>query len=354
MGEDRLSSIVGCLLGMAIGDALGLPVEGLSRRRQHRIYPHALDRYHFLLGKGMVSDDTEHACMVAQSLIVSGGDEKQFSHLLGWRLRWWLLGFPAGVGLATLRSIVKLWLGFPSSRSGVFSAGNGAAMRSAILGVCYGDDAEKLRALVRISTRITHTDPKAEYGALAVAIAAHTARTEAIVTPQVYRKNLAAVLDPEAIEFWRLIDRVIDSTNDGSIESLAADLGCSGGVSGYVYRTVPMVLRVWFEYPDRYREAITQIIRLGGDTDTTAAILGAIVGARVGKSGIPQRWQDDLWEWPRSIAWMERLGERLAQSIDTGRSQPALSLPILGVLARNLVFAIVVILHGFRRLLPPY
>ena len=354
MGEDRTQAIVGCLLGTAIGDALGLPVEGLSRRRQHRIYPHALDRYHLLFGKGMVSDDTEHACMVAQSLIVSGGDEKQFSRLLGWRLRWWLLALPAGVGFATLRAIVKLWLGFPSSRSGVFSAGNGAAMRSAILGVCYGDNVEKLRALVQISTRITHTDPKAEYGALAVAMAAYTSSTEAIVTPQVYRQNLAAVLDADVTEFWRLIDRVIDSANGTcSVESLAAELGCSGGVSGYVYRTVPIVLRVWLEYPDRYREAISQIIRLGGDTDTTAAILGAIVGARVGKSGIPQRWQDDLWEWPRTIAWVERLGERLAQTIETGGLQPALSLPILGVLARNLLFAIVVILHGFRRLLPP-
>ena len=353
MGEDRTQAIVGCLLGRAIGDALGLPAEGLSRRRQHQIYPHSIDRYHFLLGKGMISDDTEHTCMVAQSLMVSGGDERQFSRQLGWRLRWWLLALPAGVGLATLRAIVKLWLGFPSSRSGVFSAGNGAAMRSAILGVCYGDDAEKLRALVRISTRITHTDPKAEYGALAVAMAAYTSRTEAIVTPQVYRQNLAAVLDADVTEFWRLIDRVIDSANDGSVESLAAELGCSGGVSGYVYCTVPIVVRVWFEYPDRYREAIAQIIRLGGDTDTTAAILGAIVGARVGQSGIPQRWQDDLWEWPRSIAWMERLGEQLAQTIQTGRSQPALSLPIFGVLARNLLFAIVVILHGFRRLLPP-
>ena len=75
----------------------------------------------------------------------------------------------------SISTIIKLWLGFPATRSGVFSAGNGPAMRAALLGVCYGNDVPRLRALVRASTRITHTDPKAEYGALTVALAAHVA-----------------------------------------------------------------------------------------------------------------------------------------------------------------------------------
>ena len=52
---------VGCLMGTAVGDALGLPYEGLSPRRGARMFPD-LDRYHLLPGYGMVSDDTEHAC----------------------------------------------------------------------------------------------------------------------------------------------------------------------------------------------------------------------------------------------------------------------------------------------------
>lgn len=70
MNEDR---IVGCILGTAVGDAIGLPYEGLSRRRGARILG-APDRHRFLFGRGMVSDDTEHTCIVAQSLIAADGD----------------------------------------------------------------------------------------------------------------------------------------------------------------------------------------------------------------------------------------------------------------------------------------
>jgi len=74
--QDR---IVGCLLGTAVGDALGLPFEGLSKRRICKFHPD-LNRYHFFFGRGMTSDDTEHTCMVAQALILSGGDVKRFEN----------------------------------------------------------------------------------------------------------------------------------------------------------------------------------------------------------------------------------------------------------------------------------
>ena len=167
-------SITGCLLGTAIGDSFGLPYEGLSKQRQNKLFPN-IKNHNFIFNKGMISDDTEHTCMVAQSLIVSAGNTSIFTKQLAFRLQWWLLGLPAGIGYATLKSIVKLWLGFPPQKSGIFSAGNGAAMRSAIIGVCYGSDIQKLRELVRTSTRLTHTDIKAEYGALAVALAAYLA-----------------------------------------------------------------------------------------------------------------------------------------------------------------------------------
>ena len=136
---DRAEAAVGCLLGTAVGDALGLACEGLSKDRQKRWFP-SLDGYHLLLGKGLCSDDTEHTCMIAQSIIVSGGDEISFARDFAWRLRWWLAGLPAGIGLATLRSILKLWLFVPGRWRGVYSAGNGPAMRSALLGVCFADE----------------------------------------------------------------------------------------------------------------------------------------------------------------------------------------------------------------------
>lgn len=165
-------AIIGCLLGTAVGDAVGLVCEGLPRRRQARMYPN-LDGPKLLGRRGMVSDDTEHACLVAQALIDSAGEPEAFGRSLAKRLRRWLLALPAGVGWATLRACLKLCVGVPPDKSGVLSAGNGPAMRSALLGVCFGDEPAQLRALVRASTCITHTDARAEAGALAVALAAH-------------------------------------------------------------------------------------------------------------------------------------------------------------------------------------
>src|SRR4029077_13818183 len=72
LGE-RERAIVGSILGTAVGDAIGLPYEGLSPRRARRAFGPP-DRHRFLLGRGMVSDDTEHTCMVAQALMSSRND----------------------------------------------------------------------------------------------------------------------------------------------------------------------------------------------------------------------------------------------------------------------------------------
>jgi len=168
-------AFTGCLLGTAVGDALGLPYEGLSRRRGRRLLG-VPDRFRFLFRRGMFSDDTEHTRMVANALLLSVDDPDVFEKTLARQLRYWLASLPAGIGFATLRAILRLWLGMPSSKSGLFSAGNGPAMRSAIIGV-WTDDIDQMIELVSRSTKITHTDPKANYGAIAVALAArHAAR----------------------------------------------------------------------------------------------------------------------------------------------------------------------------------
>ena len=116
-----------------------------------------------------VSDDTEHTFFVAQALLAHPNDPVAFQRCLAWKLRFWLLGVPAGIGLATLRAILKLWLGFRPTRGGVFSAGNGPAMRSGIIGAYFFDDPIRRKEFVSAATRLTHTDPKAEVAALAVA-----------------------------------------------------------------------------------------------------------------------------------------------------------------------------------------
>lgn len=347
-------ALVGCLLGTAVGDAMGLPYEGLSRQRAARLIREP-DRYRLLPGRGMVSDDTEHACMTAQALIASGDDVERFLRELAKRLRLWLLGLPAGTGLATLKACGKLCVGVSPHRSGIYSAGNGPAMRSVIVGPAI-EDPDLLRAFVRASTRITHTDPKAEYGALAIALAAQLASSRAPVEGQVFQAELARLLANEpADELLSLVDRTVQSISRHEPTVAYADsLGLENGVSGYIYHTVPIVLHAWLSHQQDFRSAIMNVIRCGGDTDSTAALVGGIIGSGLGRGGIPDEWIESLWEWPRSVQWMERLAAELYEARVCGLSARPPRLPAYGILPRNLLFLAVVLTQGFRRLLPPY
>jgi ADP-ribosylglycohydrolase len=316
----------------------------------------SVESYHLLFGKGMCSDDTAHTCMMAQAIIVSGGEEKIFARDFAWRLRWWLAGLPAGIGFATLRAIAKLWLFVPVGWRGIYSAGNGPAMRSALLGVCFADDEQRLLALNRVATRLTHTDPKAECGALAIALAARCSmRNE---TFDVFLADLARLTAVHGEAGKTLVDlakRAHQSAAAGeSTEVFAQSIDCAKGVSGYMYHSVPAVLHAWFSHPRDYVRAVTAIIRCGGDTDTTAAMLGAIIGAGVGRDGIPQQLLDDLIEWPRTVSWMGTLAIKAARAAQTGEPGTSQHLSIIGLLLRNAGFIVVVLMHGLRRLLPPY
>ncbi|MDQ7824256.1 MAG: ADP-ribosylglycohydrolase family protein [Candidatus Eremiobacteraeota bacterium] len=351
----KTDALRGCLIGTAVGDAMGLPMEGLSRERQIRLFP-SLERYSFLLGKGMCSDDSEHASMTAQALLTAGASEEAFIHELARLIKVWLLLLPAGVGFATLRSGLRLIAGISPERSGVSSAGNGPAMRSPIIGVFCGNDYRRLRKLTELSTGITHRDARAHMGALAVACASSLAsgRKEPVSTAT-YRSSLENVITEEGGELLPLIEKGLESVDKGISTAEFASLICPPkGVSGYICHTVPVVIHAWLSHQQDFKGGITGIIRCGGDTDTTAAILGGIIGSHVGLEGIPSPWIEDLLEWPRSPAWMRKLGERLGDACEApGKARP-LSLPLWGILPRNLFFALIVLLHGFRRLLPPY
>jgi ADP-ribosyl-[dinitrogen reductase] hydrolase len=351
---DYERACIGCLVGTAVGDALGLPYEGLSPRRAAQVFPDR-DRHHFVFRRGMVSDDTDHAVMTARALLAAPDDAPAFQLRLAKSMRWWFAALPAGVGFATARAILKLWLGVPPSRSGVFSAGNGPAMRSPILGIVYGNDRDLLREYVRRSTEITHRDPKAFHGAMAIAIAAHHSATAEGSSSDAYLHAVTEGLrQDEAGELLDLLRRAVTSAAHGdSAETFAAELGLKKGVTGYMLHTVPCVVQTWLRHPDNFAAGVRDIINAGGDTDTTAAILGGILGARVGKAGIPEPWLNGIWEWPRSVAWLEELGRRLAKGADEEHpAPPAYFAP--GILARNALFLVLVLAHGFRRLAPPY
>ena len=351
--EDRLA---GVLLGTAVGDSVGLPAEGLSPRRRQRLLPGPW-RHRFLFGHGMISDDTEQTLLVAQSLLTHPDDASGFGRDVARRLRWWFLGLPAGVGLATARACLKLWLGFSPERSGVYSAGNGPAMRSALLGVYFCDDQGAIERFVTASTKLTHTDPRALTGALAVArLAAWAVQHGPAERPNAgFFGDLLAKLAPADREWGELVDNMLAAWGRGdSVTAFASWLGLGGGVTGYVYHTVPVAVYAWLRHYGDLRAAVEAALDCGGDTDTVGAIVGALAGGAVGASGIPTDWSHGMIDWPRSIGLLRKVAARLDRQKHEGQPVGAVRYCWPAVLPRNLLFLTVVLAHGFRRLAPPY
>lgn len=345
--------IIGCLLGTAAGDSLGLPREGLTRQRAYRIFGSAPLNHRFIFNRGMVSDDTENIIMVAQALLDSKSDISKFTQSLAWKMRWWLLSIPAGIGLATIRGITKLWLGWSSDNSGVYSAGNGPAMRAPIIGAYAYKDVEHISRLIRVSTRITHTDPRAEQGAMIIALAARYGMMHGpVVDAGEFLASIHPyVKDDQLLSYIDIVEEHI--IRNSSIDELLEALGITDGVSGFINHTVPVVIFCWLRYGNDFKQAMEKIILSGGDTDTTGAILGGIMGATYGESCICREWITGISEWPRSTSWIRLLGKRLAYSIFNGElHSPSAFYP--GIILRNIVFLVIVLYHGFRRLFPPY
>lgn len=341
------NDFIGALLGTAVGDSLGLPAEGLPAHRIKRRWPGGW-RQRLVFGYGMVSDDTDHSVMVAQALIEAPTDSASFLRGLARRMRWWFLRLPAGVGLATARACIKLWLGFSPERSGVYSAGNGPAMRSAIIGVFFADDPARRREFVRAATRLTHTDARAEIAAMAVAEAA----AWAVCKNQSAEVLLSKLEGLSEEEEWRVLVRRLREALAGkkSVEEVAASLGLQDGITGYAYHTVPIALYAFVSNPDSFESALTSALNCGGDTDTVGAITGALIGISLGPDSIPPLWIDSVRDWPCSQDFLRRIAEQLTHCSESRKAMRPLGYSAAGSVVRNIFFLVVVLAHGFSRL----
>ena len=344
----------GLLLGTAVGDAIGLPYEGLSKNRAEKFFGKGALRHRLLGPYGFISDDTEHACMTAQALLLAADDPDRFARHLAWRLRGWFLTLPGGMGLATGRACIRLLLGFPPGKSGVDSAGNGPAMRAPIIGVFFADTPASIPAFVRAATRLTHTDPKAEEGALVIALAAAIAARKTgqqDCADAFFASVLPAVQGEELRHDLQTVQQAFAERRN--VAETAQRFGLNKGISGYINHTVPIVIHAWLHHYGDYRATVESLVGLGGDTDTAGAIAGALAGSVCRREDIPAPWLEGVIEWPVSIRWMSELARALARrkAGEPCRSPPFFwpALPL-----RNLFFLVIVLLHGFRRLFPPY
>jgi ADP-ribosylglycohydrolase len=349
---DRSDRLKGLILGTAAGHALGLPYEGLSRRRIAASCPGRW-RHRRLLGRGFVSDDTDHTLLVGRALLRAPRDVAHFKARLAGGLRWCLLGLPVGAGRATYLSTLRLWIGYSPARSGIFSAGNGPAMRSALIGAVLADDEARRNAYLEVQTRVTHSDPRALTGARAIAdIAALVVRED--LTERPHSDAVDAVLRAagEGDEEWAGLRAAIReaAADHISVAEFADRIGLSKGVSGYMYHTVPVAIYSWYAHFGDVEATVDATLRCGGDTDTVGAIAGALAGVTTGERGIPADWIDGLLAWPYGVRYMRALAERLSRESEA--PPPRALWPALPV--RNVTGNVSAAIYLLRQLLPPY
>lgn len=334
--EDRLA---GTLVGTALGDALGLVAEGMSAATIERRFKR-LDDFRFFGQTGFVSDDTEQSVLVAHALLgADSPDElvRRFRRLLlGWFLR-----LPWGLGLATLRACVRIALGVRGS--GVYSAGNGAAMRAAVLGV-YFRDAPGLRLEYGTAlAAITHTDPRAVQGALMVAeVAAACARSDLNQSRlDVVESSLCVVKAPD---LRMALQRAVQLVHqERSVLQASEDLGNTG----FILHTLPLATFVFLRFGGSPKEALVQAVAAGGDTDTIAAIVGAWVGSLHGMSALPQDLVSRLQRGPFGVGHLRALASALAMQF-RGESPPTVRFAWPLATMRNLSLFPVALVQGIR------
>src|SRR5260370_24806002 len=145
-------------------------------------------------------------------------------------------------------------------------------MAAAILGVCLGHDPQRPRAYIRASTRMTHTDPKAERGAFLVALAAHHGAVHGPqgVDGKAFLQEAREALPDLDDELRGILEKMEDHhRKNAAAVQLADALGQTRGVSGYSYHSVPLALYCWLRHSADFRQALEEVIDLGGDVRAT-------------------------------------------------------------------------------------
>ncbi|MFS8198129.1 ADP-ribosylglycohydrolase family protein [Streptomyces sp. CWNU-52B] len=303
---DHRSAARDALRGLAVGDAFGAQFfvpENLPGLRERRLPP----------APWPWTDDTEMACSVFEVLRRRGSvDQYDLAQEFARRH-----DFDRGYGPAMNRLLRLVREGgrWQELAAGLFdgegSWGNGAAMRVAPLGAWFAVDLAEAAAQAGRQARVTHTHPEAAAGAIAVAVGAACA-ARGRVGPMTGAQLLAAVekLTP-AGRVRAGITEARELLGQPHAEYAAHRLGNGRQVSAA--DTVPFALWCAARHLDDFEEALWACASVGGDVDTTCAIVGGIIAARVGTEGIPAAWRaagEALPEWVAE----DELGEDLTRA----------------------------------------
>jgi ADP-ribosylglycohydrolase len=268
------------LLGTAVADALGVPFETKLINNPALLEwdgKSFLGSEHHKLQPGQYSDDTQMSLMVAESLIENRGFNPD--DLSARYVDWMTSGRARGWGKTTLMAIQNLTSGKHWSESGIVgSLGNGTAMRSAPFGVYFRNDLKSLVDICKVDSAITHVSPDAEAGSIAIAVAAYYAVNDD--SDNLLEKIWAHLPDSKVKNTVYSLDALISSDHISPRQALKVL-----GTKANVQETVPAALYCFLKF-DNYYDAVVTAIKAGGDTDTTAAIVGALFGAKYGMKAI--------------------------------------------------------------------
>jgi ADP-ribosylglycohydrolase len=274
---------------------------------------------------GQYSDDTQLAREVVLSYTVAGG----------WSLEAYATrlaalfaeGRDVGAGPGTRAAARRLLEGAHWSRSGTPApyAGNGSAMRAAPLGLLFGQDTRSMVEATVEQSVMTHRDPRCAAGALAVAGAVSLAVRRGPVRNEEFLGALAALTAPvdqsvaEMIRGLRHWAHLAPAEAARRVHDERLDPSYAGewrGISAFVTPSVVWSLYAFLHTPEDYWATVCTAIGVGGDTDTMAAIAGAISGARLGPGALPARLVERLNDrggWGRdALTELARRAARLA------------------------------------------
>ncbi|HWC74565.1 MAG TPA: ADP-ribosylglycohydrolase family protein [Gemmatimonadales bacterium] len=289
MDPQLVSRARGALLGLVAGNQLGVPTEHMGTPDAIRkAFPNGLHDLAPPPKNSPYDDDAAMALLLGESLLAAKGFDA--ADVAG---RWvkWMKMDGRGIGWTTKRALTLIDRGKEPFEAGRLTyeenpgraAGNGSVMRCVPVALRYHDDPDRL---IRVSTQqaaITHADERCTWGAAAINLAARE-----LLHGNIYfiEEVLHKIGDRAPRALRDAIHRVPREREQ--------DLPITrAGEAGYVVHCVEIAF--WFVTHDRpLEESLIYIAQAGGDTDTNAAVAGALLGARYGETALPPRWMDQM------------------------------------------------------------
>jgi ADP-ribosyl-[dinitrogen reductase] hydrolase len=285
---NKIATLVGC----AIGDALGNPFEMLPATnpqlqnwdgffREGATFWKRANRYQY-------SDDTLMTMTLSASLLEHNGFDPE--DVAKKYLAWYDSGNTRGIGATTATAIARLKMGATWQESGLThsfdgrpAGGNGTAMRASPIGLFYRKDLSKIIEVAVADASITHNSDEPKMGSVAVALA--TALLSYGDPPLSVWTEVLEVL-PDCVVKQKLELAKNEWLNGTEHSAALANIG----VSGYVPETVGAAFYC-LRATNSFKDAVVMAVKAGGDTDTTAAIVGALAGTYYGLDDIPEEYK---------------------------------------------------------------